>query len=98
MSRSHPVGSLPSTEGSHQRTRLQQLGHEIHQIGDGSRAAATRHWRRGRKVKFAGDSPLEGNGFEPPVPLRWMAPRDDAVNLLGRKTGVAGKASGWFQL
>jgi hypothetical protein len=31
-------------------------------------------WRRETEVRFASDSPLEGDGFEPSVPrLRWSS-------------------------
>src|SRR5437868_6833026 len=49
-----------------------------------------RHWRDDHrwdappKVRFATDSPLEGAGFEPSVPLRWSVfPNRGRPNELG---------------
>ena len=47
-------------------------------------------WRQGEEVRFAADSPLEGTGFEPSVPLYTLTVSD--LPLVG---SVKGPSSQW---
>ena len=57
----------------------QEPGGEVEAAADGALPRAPRRERQGEKVRFALDSPLEGDGFELSVPrwipqARWVRP------------------------